>query len=513
MMRFFLTTASLFCVALTACGGSDNSAPPPPPPPANAAPSFTSSAMATTAENEGGVVYTAAASDSDDDTLSYTIVAGGDAALFLINSATGELSFAAAPNFERPLDLDFDNIYEFTLSVSDGQGGTDMLAISLTVTDVSQAATLKRVGTDLTQPLFLTPLPGVQDRVLVLQKAGLIRILDPETGVIDSVDFLDINDDIDATGEGGLLGLAFAPDFEISGEFYVNVTATDDFRTEIRKYSLQSGRNDLADPLSKDIIMTFDQPLRNHNAGWIGFDDNGFLVIPTGDGGGSGDPDNFAQNPQSLLGKVLRIDVSQDSFPGDDEKDYAIPSGNTYTDAADGQPEIFALGLRNPYRSSFDPLTGDLLIADVGQNAAEEVSRLPMDDSSLNFGWRVKEATLDFNGSTAATLTPPVIEYLHGTGPREGRSITGGYVYTGPVEALQDQYIFADFISNNVWAVPVRDMQNGTTISGGNFDVLTDTLSPDAGDLSRISSFGLDAQNNLYIVTILGDVFRLEAEN
>jgi glucose/arabinose dehydrogenase len=232
-----------------------------------------------------------------------------------------------------------------------------------------------------------------------------------------------------------------------------------------------------------------------------------------GDGGGGRDPDNLAQDPTTLLGKISRIDVTADDFPSDPDRDYAIPAGNTFANAADGRAEIFAIGLRNPYRSSFDPDSGDLLIADVGQNAIEEVSRLPMDDSSLNFGWRFKEGTQDYIGTTTETLTPPVIEYSHGNGPRQGRSITGGVVYTGPVEALQNAYLFADFISDNVWAVPEADMTLGSTVSSNAFQILTDTLQPDAGALSRITSFSEDADRNLYITTIGGDIFRMEAEN
>ncbi|MEO1188251.1 MAG: PQQ-dependent sugar dehydrogenase, partial [Pseudomonadota bacterium] len=283
--------------------------------------------------------------------------------------------------------------------------------------------------------------------------------------------------------------------------------------TELRRFTTFAATPDQVDPSTSDIILTFGQPDTNHNAGWIGFDATGFLIFPTGDGGGSGDPSDFAQNPQSLLGKVLRLDVTGDDFPGDDTRDYSIPAGNTFSDPADGLPEIFAVGLRNPFQSSFDPISGDLLIGDVGQGAIEEVSRLPMTDSSFNFGWAVREGTAFFKGSNQPEFTDPVAEYSHGVGLREGRSITGGLVYQGPVEALQNTYIFGDFISDNVWGIPVADLVNGQTVASSAFEVLTDDFTPDAGSLTSIAAFGTDEADNLYIVSLGGDVFRLEALN
>lgn len=493
---------------LSACGGGGGNTP---PPPVNASPVFSSPATADFAENGTDVAYTAQASDPEGMTLSYAILPGSsDAALFTIDAASGEVRFADPPDFEAPTDLNADNVYEIRLRVSDASGGAAVQDVAISVTDIVQTPVLRRKAAGLDQPVFLADLADGSGRVLILERAGRIRILDPETQTIAPVDFADLRSTISNAGEGGLLGMAVAPDFATSRQIYVNVTNLQS-DTEIRRYTLMTGRDDMLDPATEDLILRIGQPFDNHNAGWIGFDENGFLVIPTGDGGSGGDPNNLAQNPASLLGKVLRLDVASDDFPTDPDRDYAIPPGNTFSDLADGRPEIFAVGLRNPYRASFDPATGDLLIADVGQNAIEEVSRLPMDDSSLNFGWRVKEGTQDHVGSTIAALTPPVLEYAHGDGPRQGRSITGGYVYTGPVEALQGEYLFADFVSGNLWSVPVTDLVQGTTVPASDFRIFTTTLQPDAGSLARITSFGLDAQGDLYIVTFGGDVFRLEA--
>ena len=501
----------LAMLGLAGCGGS--SSPDPVALILNNLPNFTSSLSVSVAENTTGIVYTATASDTDGDSLTLSLTSGGDSAVFTFDPATGELAFANAPDFEAPTDADGDNVYEIPFRVTDGQGGSADITVELTVTDVNETIAVRRVGAGFSQPLYLEGLPDGSGRVVVLERTGRIRLLDPDTGAIDPVDFLDVSASISITGERGLLGLAFAPDFATSGIFYINMSniAGD---TEIRRYATFTGSLDQGDPATADVILTYAQPATNHNAGWLGFDAGGLLVIPTGDGGGSGDPNDLAQNTQSLLGKVLRIDVSGDDFPADDLRDYVIPPGNTFDgDAAAGLPEIFAVGLRNPFRASFDPASGDLIMADVGQDAIEEIDRLPMDDATRNFGWNIREGTAFFSGADSTAFTPPVAEYAAGSGPLQGDSVTGGYVYAGPVEALQDEYVFADFVSGNIWSVPVASLVDGQTVPASQFTIRTSEFAPDAGSLSSISSFGLDAAGNLYIVAIGGDVFQLEAAN
>lgn len=478
----------------------------------NIAPNFSSSASVSIAENSVGVIYTATANDTNGDTVTISLAGGPDAGVFSIDASSGNLSLTASVDFENPSDANGDNVYELTLEARDGRGGVATLNLQITVTDETDTIALRRVGTGFAQPLGLIALPDGSGRVLVLEKTGRIRILNPETGAIESVDFLDVSGSISSNGERGLLGLALSPDFATDRTLYVHVTnsAGD---TEIRQFQTFAGMLDQVDASTSDVILTIGQPETNHNAGWIGFDANGFLIIPMGDGGGSGDPNNLAQNPQTLLGKVIRIDVSGDDFPSDASRDYAIPAGNSFTDPANGLPEIYAIGLRNPFQSSFDPISGDLLIGDVGQGAIEEISRLPMDDSSFNFGWAVREGTAFFKGADQPEFTPPVAEYGHGTGDREGRSVTGGLVYQGPVEALQNTYIFADFISDNIWGIPVSDLINGQTVASSEFLVLNSDFVPDQGSLTSIASFGTDETGNLYIVSLGGDVFRMEAEN
>ena len=511
MTRIFLATASIF--ALVSCGGGSVSEPPPPPGPVNAAPVFTSPAIAEVAENTSGTAYTAEATDADGDALVVSISGGADAAQFAVTDA-GELSFVDAPDFEAPADADEDNVYSVTLTATDPNGADAELPLELTVTDVVQTPTLERVGSGFEQPLYLTALPDGSGRVAVVEKAGVIRLLDPDTGTIDAVPLLDISTTISSDGERGLLGLAFAPDYAESGLAYLNVTnlAGD---TEIRSYGPVSGRLDLLDASTGDVLLEVSQPLSNHNAGWLGFAPDGTLVIPLGDGGGAGDPDDLAQDPTTLLGKVVRIDVSGDDFPDDTRRDYRVPVGNSPSET--DLPEIFATGLRNPFRAGFDTVTGDLLIGDVGQGAREEINRLSItsDGSGTNFGWPLREGTLEFKGANSPDFTAPVAEYGRNDPEPElnGRSVTGGTVYRGPVEALQGSYLFADFSEDNIWAVPLEDLVVGETVQPIRFEVLNTALTPDQGSRTLVAGFGTDEAQNLYVVSLGGDVFRLTAED
>ena len=247
----------------------------------------------------------------------------------------------------------------------------------------------------------------------------------------------------------------------------------------------------------------------NHNGGWIDFGPDGFLYAAVGDGGGGGDPDGNGQNRNTLLGKMLRLDVSADAFPNDDLRDYRIPPSNPFANGG-GAPEVWAFGLRNPFRNSFDRTTGNLWIGDVGQNAVEEIDLMRPGDGGANFGWAIVEGTRPFNGQPTATMTPPLAEYSHGTGPREGNSVTGGYVYRGPVEALQGHYIFGDFVRGNIWSVPIAQLTLGTTLPSSQFTIRTQEFAPNAGAIDNVASFGEDQAGNLYVVDYDGEIFVIE---
>jgi glucose/arabinose dehydrogenase len=369
----------------------------------------------------------------------------------------------------------------------------------------------KRIVSGLSRPLYVTAPPGDTDRLFIVeQHTGRIRILNLNTGLINSTPFLDI-DGLATANEQGLLGMVFDPNYGTNGFFYVNFTETNR-TTNIRRYQVSAGDPDIADPGSGTVIITYSQPFSNHNGGWLGFGPDGFLYISTGDGGSGNDPGNRAQDiTDQKLGKILRIDVDGDDFPGDETRNYAIPNSNPFVGKT-GDDDIWAYGLRNPWRASFDRLTGDFYIADVGQGQREEINfQFASSTGGENYGWRVMEGTrCNFPNDTLPcndpSFTPPIHEYSHVPVPDGGFSITGGYVYRGPIKELQGVYFFADYVSNQIWSFRF-DGTNKT-----DFTNRTTQLSPDVGSIGSISSFGEDAAGNLYIVDLGGEVFKIVCE-
>ncbi len=284
-------------------------------------------------------------------------------------------------------------------------------------------------------------------RLFVVEEVGRIRIID-STGTLLSTPFMDISARVLYNGEQGLLGLAFAPDYATTGYFYVNYTSRPSGRTTISRFRVTAGDPNIADPNSEEILFTIYQPYSNHNGGSIAFSPiDGYLYIGTGDGGSQNDPGNRAQNPDSLLGKLLRIQVTS-GVPG-----YTIPPGNPFAQQpSQGRGEVWGIGMRNPWRISFDRLTGDLWIGDVGQNTWEEVDMEPVGTTQgRNYGWRCYEGAHTFNTTgcaAASAFTPPVWEYQHLTG---NCSVTGGYVYRGAQYAnMYGKYFFTDYCVNQM---------------------------------------------------------------
>jgi len=508
MMRARGGLVLVLTALLAGCGGGNGGGGNTPPPPGNNPPAITSPTTANVAENSNGTIYTATATDPDGNPITFSLSGGADRAAFAITAA-GALSFAQPPDFEAPTDADANNVYLVQIAASDGFVST-VLDLAVTVTNAGpDAFRVTRVGTGFAQPLYLTAVPDGSGRVFVVEQFGLIRILNPATGAVAATPFLDLTGQISTDGERGVLGLALAPDFTTTGTFYVYLTGPGG-QIQIRRYRTLAGNPNQADPATGDVILAIDHPLSNHNGGWLAFGPDGLLYAGVGDGGGSGDPSGNAQNLNLLLGKMLRIDPRVDDFPFDTLRDYAIPPGNPFASGAGGRPEIWAYGLRNPFRNSFDPLTQNLWIGDVGQGAREEVDLMRPADGGANFGWNVMEGTAVFSGPVIAGLTAPVAEYLHGNGPREGNSITGGYVYRGPVEALRGNYFFGDFVSGNIWSIPVARVSLGTTIPSSQFTLRRTQFTPNAGAIGNISSFGLDQAGHLYIVDFDGEIFRVE---
>ena len=349
------------------------------------------------------------------------------------------------------------------------------------------------VASGFTLPVQVTHAGDGSSRLFVVQQNGYIRIV--KNGVVNPTDFLNIRSAISCCGEMGLLGLAFHPDYETNGYFYIYYTRVGDFASVIQRYSVSSSDPDQADPTSGLTILTITQPYQNHNGGQLFFGpDDGYLYIGLGDGGSGGDPHNHSQNINTLLGSMLRLDV-------DSASPYAIPPDNPYVGVA-GLDEIWAIGLRNPWRWSFDRLTHDLYIADVGQNLWEEIDYLPAGaPGGTNFGWRCKEGNhiYDFGDDCpTAVLTDPIAEYHHTV----GRSVTGGFVYRGlAYPALVGRYFYADYVegmiwslyqsSPGVWTVPELELDSGL----------------------NISAFGEDEYGELYVVDFGGNIRRLADAN
>ena len=500
----------LFC---SACG-SDGSAPTPAPtpPPGNTAPVITSATTASSAERNTDVFYTATATDADGNTLTFSVSGGSDAGLFFVDGATGDLSFTRAPDFENPTDANTDNIYEVTLSASDGTA-TTTLNLSVTINDVTGMPIItSRIATGLSRPVYVTGAGDGSGRLFIVEQRGQIKIFDLNAGQIGAAPFLDLTSSLSTGSEQGLLGMAFAPDFATSGLFYVNITNTNG-DTEIVEFEIDPANENLADTTSRRLILGIDQPAGNHNAGWIGFGPDNMLYVPTGDGGGGGDPSGNSQNTNNLLGAILRIDPTGDDFPADANANYAVPAGNPLVGTA-GRDEIWAYGLRNPFRASFDRMNGNFYIGDVGQGAVEEIDLLPLGTSGQNYGWNVFEGTQPFTGPNPGGLTPPIAEYDHVGGATGGFSVTGGYVHRGSVAALSGEYIFADFVSGNIWSLPTASIAQGATIAANNFILRnTDIGMPEVGTINDISSFGEDDDGEMYVVELTnGEVYRIESE-
>jgi glucose/arabinose dehydrogenase len=460
-----------------------------------------------------GVVYRPLATDPEGATLTYGANIGGpDAARFVMNPATREVRFAVQPNFEAPADLGANNVYDISFTVSDGTNTTTQ-TVAITVANVASGFHVRRIATGLSAPIYVAGLPDGTGRIVVVERAGRIRVMDPNTGAIDPTDFLNIVGQVATDGEKALAAIAFSPNFIADRTFYIHFNPSSTNTTEIRQYKVLATNLAQADPASANPILSIPQEtFNNHKGGFLAFDGLGRLLIGLGDGGSGGDPNGNAQNANRLLGKILRIDPATDSFPTDDARDYAIPAGNPFATAG-GAPEIFALGVRNPFRGSVDPVTGDIFIGDVGQDVVEEVDRIPANASgTLNYGWNRREGSQPYNGGADSPgFTLPVTQYTHGATTIQGSSITGGVVYRGPIEDLQGQYLFADYVSGNIWSLPIASMNVGTVTPSSAFTVRNTAFAPDVGSLAGLVAFGTDNAANVYLVNINnGSVFKLE---
>ncbi|WP_295223040.1 PQQ-dependent sugar dehydrogenase [uncultured Chryseobacterium sp.] len=347
----------------------------------------------------------------------------------------------------------------------------------------AQSITLEEFVTGLTAPVEMVN--ANDSRMFVVQQNGIIKILQAN-GTVNSTNFLNISSKITYGGERGLLGLAFHPQYPTNGYFFVYYNDTSGNIT-VARYTRSSTNPDVADPSTEKIILNVPKPFDNHNGGSIHFAPDGYLWVVTGDGGSGGDPNNNAQNKNSLLGKLLRLDINATGA-------YNIPPGNPFV-GIDGADEVWAYGLRNAWKFNFDTVSGNVMIADVGQGQIEEINRMPLTQSGINYGWRCYEGNSAYNTTGCAaqsTMTFPVAAYDHSGGKC---SITGGYVYRGTqYPALQGRYFFADYCSTQIGSLNPDDSITWSAASTGN----------------NFSTFGVNNQNELFVAAVnSGKIFRV----
>lgn len=344
-------------------------------------------------------------------------------------------------------------------------------------------------------PVDLTSPDDGTDRIFIVEQKGVVQVFENSTGVKKSTVFLDIEKQVSSGGEMGLLGLAFHPEYKTNGYFYVNYTRRNPLETVISRFKAGGSNANVVDTKSETVLLRFSQPFDNHNGGKIAFGNDGFLYIATGDGGSWGDPDNRAQNRKDLLGKILRIDVNKSSGV----MAYGIPADNPYKGNKEGfREEVYAYGMRNPWRFSFDRVTSKLWAGDVGQNEFEEIDVI---EKGGNYGWRVMEAEKCYRTNICKNdgLKLPIWNYRQGSDT--GSSITGGYVCRDKsLPGLAGKYIYGDFVTGNIWALTHagnKAMKNEliTKISGG------------------LPSFGEDSKRNLYVLSYSpGKIYRFVQE-
>lgn len=351
-------------------------------------------------------------------------------------------------------------------------------------------------GLTFDQPVeFINPGDGT-NRIFVLAQEGIIHVFNNRRESKNTGEFLNLTNKVVSGGERGLLGLAFHPDFKRNGTFFINYTRGNPLETAISRFQVSKTDPNRADPASEVVLFTYRQPYDNHNGGKIAFGPDGYLYISAGDGGSGGDPHNNGQTLNTLLGKIMRVDVNVK----EGNLNYGIPKDNPYKANKEGhREEIYAYGLRNVWKFSFDEPTGKLWAGDVGQNALEEISII---ERGGNYGWRIMEGKECFKSKNCdqTNLKKPVWQYTHASG--DGQSITGGYVYRGTrFPALVGKYIYGDYNSGNIWAL--SQQTDGTVFN----ELLLDYD-------GLISSFGEDQEKELYVCSYGdGKILQLAASN
>lgn len=389
------------------------------------------------------------------------------------------------------------------------------LACSLTQAQVPNDVGLELV-TSVSDNMGVRHAGDGSGRLFVITQDGVIRVIDNQDNLL-TTPFLDIDAKVNSSGnEQGLLGLAFHPNYNQNGYFFVNYTksGSNSGDTIIERYQVSAGDPNVANPNSGTIIMRIIQDYSNHNGGNIAFGPDGYLYIGMGDGGSGGDPENRGQHIDSVLGTIMRIDVDNNNAPShpapinfedhvcpQDGSNYAIPASNPFANSPSACPEVWTYGWRNPWRWSFDKLTGDMIVGDVGQNQREEISfQAATSTGGENYGWNCREGDIAYLGCTG-TFVEPILVKTH-SGNR--CSITGGYRYRGPVDSIQGEYIYGDYCSGQVWFANNESgpwTESEWTIPNG----ISFTFA--------LTSFGEDEDGNVYIVKRSGDIYRITGDD
>jgi glucose/arabinose dehydrogenase len=355
---------------------------------------------------------------------------------------------------------------------------------------VTPAIGLDTLITGMSHPLFVTAPPGDLSRLFIVERTGQVRIF--RNGALLATPFLDITSEVDAGAEQGVLGMAFPPDYATTRAFVVYYVDPS-LNTVLSRFHVPAGTPDVADPASEDTLLTIAQPVGDHNGGMLAYGQDGYLYLSVGDGGCCGDPDGHGQDRTELLGSILRLNVPATG-------PYSIPATNPWATDATIRHELWNYGLRNPWRFSFDRTTGDLYIADVGDDTREEVDIIPRSSTGgENLGWRIMEGSECYAGGPCnqTGLTLPVLDYGH----NEGCSIIGGYVYRGAaMPGLRGTYFYSDFCS--AWIRTFRGI-GGAATEPHEYDFLDTSEFP--------TSFGEDAAGELYVTTDVGNVYKIVA--
>ena len=359
---------------------------------------------------------------------------------------------------------------------------------------------VKQVATGFDMPVWAGMPPHSKDKLWVMEQAGRVWIVDLKTGERSKEPFLDIRKDVSRQGvEEGLLGLAFAPDYQKSGRYYVDFTDKE-HSTRITRFT--SPDLETTNPASGEIILKFKQPYLNHNGGWVCFGPDEMLYIGNGDGGSGNDPQQHAQSLDTWLGKILRIDVSGATG-------YTVPEDNPFIRKEGAKPEIWCYGVRNPWRCSFDRITGDFWMGDVGQDTWEEIDFMPAGKGGgANYGWRLREGpvatpTGGVGGDAPPGAIEPVYSYKHGGGNAEGYCVIGGYLYRGSIKELQGRYVFGDYQSARIWSFRLNEGKVE------DFADHTADLQPEGGKIKFIPSFAESNSGELFIIDHSGTIYQI----